>query len=103
MATVAHAQQRPLVTEDPETIGGGRVLVEVRIRARVGSVLSGVRPEGRSPEGAVDRRLDRPQLDRRAASGRGFYQRLSIIEREPAPLDFKLRIDGDDTSDVEDW
>ena len=28
MTSVAAAQQRPLVTEDPETIGAGRVLVE---------------------------------------------------------------------------
>ena len=28
LAADAHAQQRPLVTEDPETIGAGRVLVE---------------------------------------------------------------------------
>ena len=28
-AGVAHAQQRPLVTEDPETIGAGRILVEL--------------------------------------------------------------------------
>ena len=27
-AAVAAAQQRPLVTEDPETIGGGRLLIE---------------------------------------------------------------------------
>ena len=27
-AGTAHAQQRPLLTEDPETIGAGRVLVE---------------------------------------------------------------------------
>ena len=28
LAGTAHAQQRPLVTEDPETIGAGRVLLE---------------------------------------------------------------------------
>src|SRR6185295_11675202 len=28
IAASAHAQQRPLVTEDPETIGAGRILVE---------------------------------------------------------------------------
>ena len=28
MSATAHAQQRPLVTEDPETIGAGRVLLE---------------------------------------------------------------------------
>ncbi len=30
-ATAAFAQQRPLVTEDPETIGAGRVLVEAGV------------------------------------------------------------------------
>src|SRR5688572_812848 len=28
IASTAHAQQRPLVTEDPETIGSGRILLE---------------------------------------------------------------------------
>ena len=28
VSATAHAQQRPLVTEDPETIGSGRVLLE---------------------------------------------------------------------------
>ena len=28
MSATAHAQQRPLVTEDPETIGAGHVLLE---------------------------------------------------------------------------
>ena len=31
-----------------------------------------------------------------------IYQRLAIEKREPAPFGFKLRIDGDTTSDVED-
>ena len=31
MTSAADAQQRPLITEDPETIGAGRVLVEAGV------------------------------------------------------------------------
>ena len=33
LAAPAAAQQRPLVTEDPETIGSGLILLEAPIRA----------------------------------------------------------------------
>ena len=44
-ASAAHAQQRPLLTEDPETVGTGRILVEAgltdsRDRTFSGSGLS---------------------------------------------------------------
>jgi hypothetical protein len=96
------AQQRPLVTEDPETIGAGRMLVEAGIDyARdVEYPVSGLRGNlrrfpvigvslGIGPVGEV-------QVDG------GLYNHLSITERRPAPLSSMLDRSGDTTSDVED-
>jgi hypothetical protein len=98
----AAAQQRPLVTEDPETIGGGRLLIEAgldygRDQFFPGSGLTGnllrVPAVGLSVGLSSIAEL---QVDA------GFYQRLAITAREPAPLDFKLRVEGDRTTDVDD-
>jgi len=45
LAGAAHAQQRPLVTQDPETIGAGRVLVEAGVDGEDGRTypVSGVK------------------------------------------------------------
>ena len=45
-AGTAFAQQRPLVTEDPETIGAGRVLVEGGIEYAHDAMLSRLGPAG---------------------------------------------------------
>jgi len=96
------AQQRPLVTEDPEPIGAGRVLVE------------GGFDYGRSifypASGLEGHRLRFPligvsvglssiaeiQLDG------GLYNRLSITSRTDAPLSDMVTAAGDSTSSVED-
>jgi hypothetical protein len=102
VAGVAHAQQRPLVTEDPETVGGGRLLVEVGFEHGWDQFFPASGLTGdllKVPSIGVSIGLSsiaELQVDA------GFYQRLAITSRERAPLDFKLRIDGDDTSDVED-
>lgn len=44
-SALAEAQQRPLVTEDPETIGSGLVLIE-GVRPAAKSVLSAFRADG---------------------------------------------------------
>ena len=101
-AAPAAAQQRPLVTEDPETIGAGRVLLEAgfNLEHDVLFPVSGLRGN----------RLVLPTL------GVSFgissiaeiqldgspYQRLSITERRPAPLAALVDPRIDSTSDVED-
>ena len=99
----ASAQQRPLITEDPETIGAGRVLVEAGFDASrdVTYPVSGL--EGhlfRFPLVGVSVGLSsiaEVQIDG------GFYNRLSIQSRdEDAPLASMLDIDGDSTSGIED-
>jgi hypothetical protein len=99
----AIAQQRPLQTEDPETIGAGRILIESGIEyARdVPFPLSGLRgnlfvvpPLGLSIGVSSIAEI---QIDG------GLYQKLTITEKNPsAPLAHLLDLDGSTTSDVQD-
>ena len=101
-ATAAFAQQRPLVTEDPETVGAGRVLVEggFDYATDVDYPASGL-------EGSLLRfpligfsvgvsSIAEIQIDG------GLYNRLSITGRRPAPLASVVTALGTTTSDVED-
>ena len=100
--TVASAQQRPLVTEDPETIGLGLVLLEggFDFQRSVFYPVSGL--EGnllRLPTLGVSfgiSSIAELQIDG------GLYNRLSVNTRRPAPLSNLLDFTGDHTSDVED-
>jgi len=98
----ALAQQRPLVTEDPETIGDDRILVEAGFDyARdVEYPLSGL-------EGHLRRfpligisigigAIGEVQIDG------GLYNRLSITERTVGPLSHMLTATGDTTWSLED-
>src|SRR4029450_5316807 len=99
----ASAQQRPLITEDPETIGAGRILTEAGFDfgTSVSYPASGL--EGdlfRLPLIGVSvgvSSIAEIQIDG------GFYNRLSISERNPAPLSDMVTATGDSTSSVEDW
>ena len=100
----AVAQQRPLITEDPETIGAGRVLVEAGFdyghdvdypaSGLTGNLL-------RLPLVGVSVGLSsiaEIQIDG------GLLNRLTITRRDPrAPLASVLDVSGDSTSDVEDF
>ena len=98
----ASAQQRPLVTEDPETIGAGRVLVEAGFDyARAAEYpLSGLEGHLRRfpligiSIGIGD--IGEVQIDG------GLYNHLSITERNPAPLSHMLTVTGDSTWSIED-
>lgn len=102
LATAAAAQQRPLVTEDPETIGSGLILLEggFDVQRDVFYPASGV--EGnllRVPLIGISFGLSsiaELQLDG------GFHNRLAVTGRQPAPLSGDLDFTGDHTSDVED-
>jgi hypothetical protein len=102
-ARPAAAQQRPLVTEDPEPIGAGRVLIEggldyahsqtYPVSGLSGNLLQlptiGV-SVGISP-------IAEFQIDG------GFYNRLSIVNRDStAPLASALTVTGNRTHDVDD-
>jgi hypothetical protein len=100
---VALAQQRPLVTEDPETIGAGRLLVEggVDYSWDVEFPASGL--EGnllRIP--LLGLSIGVSSIAEIQIDG-GVHNRLSIDSRDAsAPLAGMLTVTGDSTSDVED-
>jgi hypothetical protein len=104
MATAAgvQAQQRPLVTEDPETIGAGLILIEGGFDSfrGVSYPLSGL--EGnlmRFPSLGISfgiSSIAELQIDG------GPYQRLAITDRVGGPLDHLMTFTGDTTSDVQD-
>lgn len=102
VASGAAAQQRPLATEDPETIGAGRALVEAGFDyARdVEYRTSGL--EGnlfRFPLIGVSLGISsiaEIQLDG------GLYNRLAITDRRVAPLSEMVTATGESTSSVED-
>lgn len=101
-AASAAAQQRPLVTEDPATVGAGQVLVEMGAdwARAVTFPISGLRGDlttaptigvsvGVGPIAEI-------QIDGSP------YRRLRITERRPAPLTPVLSVSGAETSSVDD-
>ena len=101
-AATAGAQQRPLLTEDPETIGAGLVLLEGGIDAQrdVFYPASGLQGDlFRFPTLGVSfgiSSIAELQIDG------GLYNRLSVTSREDAPLANQLDFSGTRTHSVED-
>ncbi len=103
IASGADAQQRPLTTEDPETIGSGRVLVEAGLDygREAEYPVSGL--EGqlfRFPLIGVSFGLS--SIAELQIDG-GLYNRLSISSRSDGPLASMVTATGDSTSSVEDF
>ena len=103
VAGTAAAQQRPLVTEDPETIGAGRVLLETGLDYGRGVEypVSGLTGQLlRVPLIGVS--IGISSIAELQFDG-GLYNRLTITERDPtAPLASLVTATGDTTSSVED-
>jgi hypothetical protein len=101
-AGTAAAQQRPLVTEDPETIGAGLILLEggFDLQREVFYPASGLQGNLlRLPVLGLSFGLSsiaEIQIDG------GFYNRLSVTSRREAPLSAMLDFTGNRTTDVED-
>ena len=101
-SSLAFAQQRPLVTEDPETIGDGRMLVEVG--------LDSIRDVDYPVSGLTGNLFRFPQIGISVGIGAvgevqidgGLYQRLSITDRRTAPLSHIVAATGATTSAVDD-
>src|SRR5918995_4871112 len=103
LAVPSLAQQRPLQTEDPETIGSGRILIEAGIdyKRDVYNPVSGLRGNlftvptlgvslGVSSIAEIQMQI-------------GGYQQLTITERvATAPFANLLLLDGDTTDDLAD-
>jgi hypothetical protein len=102
VAAPVSAQQRPLVTEDPETIGLGLVLIEAGIDYQHSIFYPASGLEGnliRLPTMGVSfgiSSIAELQIDG------GLYNRLGVTSRQAAPLSRVLDFTGDATSDVED-
>jgi hypothetical protein len=99
----AFAQQRPLVTEDPEPVGAGRVLLEggLDVARNQEYPVSGLQGNLlRLPTIGISvgiSSIAELQIDG------GLYDRLNITERNPlAPLASALTVTGDSTHDVSD-
>jgi len=103
LARPAHAQQRPLVTEDPEPIGAGRVLIEGGIDYAHDQQypVSGLKGNlWRIPTVGVSVGLS--SIAELQIDG-GLYNRLDISDRNSkAPLAALLTVPGATTHDVED-
>jgi len=103
VALPAFAQQRPLQTEDPETIGSGRILIEAGFdyNRDVYYPVSGLRGNLFSvPTLGVSLGVSSIAEIQMQIGG---YQQLTITDQvATAPLARFLQLDGDTTDDLED-
>ena len=102
LPSVAAAQQRPLVTEDPEVVGPGQVLLELGFdqlweQRYPASGLQGTLL--RAPTFGVSIGLGIAEIQIDGAA----FQRLQVKERFDAPLDDLLDFTGDSTSSIDDF
>jgi hypothetical protein len=101
-AGAAFAQQRPLVTEDPETVGAGRVLVEGGADYTTDVVYPASGLEGRLLRfPMIGFSVGVSSIAEIQIDG-GLYDRLTITSRRPAPLAHVVTALGTTTSDVDD-
>jgi hypothetical protein len=102
-ARSATAQQRPLVTEDPEPIGAGRILIEGGLDYSTDQVypVSGLQGDLLRVAN-VGVSVGISSIAEFQIDG-GFYNRLKISQRTTGPLTGLLTVTGDETHDVEDF
>jgi hypothetical protein len=101
-AARAEAQQRPLVTEDPETVGAGLVLIEAGVDYwhDIFYPVSGLTGHQlRLPTAGLS--LGLSSIAEIQVDG-GLYNRLTVSDRQDAPLSSRLSFEGDTTSSVVD-
>jgi len=102
MATHAAAQSRPLVTEDPETVGPGQMLVEAGIDYSKDALFPASGLQGNLMRlGTFGLSIGISSIAEIQLDG-GVRNRLSITNRFDAPLSDMLTVAGDNTSDIED-
>lgn len=102
LAGPAWAQSRPLVTEDPETVGPGQILLEAgvdynrEVQFPVSGLTGNLWRIGTFGLSFGVSSIAEIQLDG------GLRNRLAISSKSAAPLANMLSLDGDSTADVED-
>ena len=102
VAQSASAQQRPLLTEDPEPIGAGRVLVE--------GGFDGAHDQQYPASGLKGNLIAFPTIGISVGISSiaefqidgGFYNRLTVTNQHSAPLSGLLTVTGSTTHDVSD-
>ena len=102
LPSAAAAQQRPLVTEDPEVVGPGQVLLELGFDQLWEQRFQASGLQGtllRAPTFGVSIGLGIAELQIDGA----LFQRLQITERFDAPLADLLDVTGDETSGIDDF
>jgi hypothetical protein len=101
-AAAGHAQQRPLVTEDPITVGAGQILVEMGAdwAKDVTFPISGLRGDLISAP-TIGISVGVGPIAEIQVDG-SPYRSLQIAERRQAPLTSILSLDGNRTTDVDD-
>jgi hypothetical protein len=100
-APPASAQQRPLVTEDPETIGAGRILLEggMDLAHDYHNTVSGLQGNLVTIP-TIGLSFGLSSIAELQIDG-GLFNHLTITSRDPAaPLAPLLQIDGDSTHDI---
>jgi hypothetical protein len=101
-ATPGFAQQRPLVTEDPEPIGAGRILLEAGADFSDDVFYPASGLEGSLWRiGVVGLSVGISSIAELQIDG-GIVNHLSINEITFAPLSGLLDLDGESTTDIED-
>src|SRR5712692_6607412 len=100
-SSAVSAQQRPLVTEDPETIGAGRMMIEggLDVAHDYQNPVSGLKGNLLSVP-TIGISIGLSSIAELQIDG-GIYTRLNITGRNPnAPLASLLSVTGDSTHDV---
>lgn len=101
-SATASAQSRPLVTEDPETVGPGQILLEGGVDYAKEAFYPASGLQGTLWRfGTFGLSFGVSSIAEIQLDG-GVRNRLAITNRFAAPLDNMLEIAGDTTSDVED-
>jgi hypothetical protein len=102
IAQAASAQQRPLVTQDPEVVGAGNILIEGGFEYQHDVVFPASGLEGnltKVPTLGVSFGIS--SMAELRLDG-GLHNGLSITNRIPGPLSSMMNFTGDHTSDIED-
>lgn len=98
----ALAQSRPLITEDPETVPAGNILLEAGLDHQHGAFYPASGLRGNLWRiGSVGLSFGVSSIAEIQLDG-GLRDRLSITSQEPAPLAGMLELTGESTSDVVD-
>ena len=101
-STEVFAQSRPLVTEDPETVPVGNILVEGGLDMWRDTYFPASGLRGNLWKvGTIGASFGVSSIAELQFDG-GFYNRLTVTGRQPAPLGHLLDFTGDRTTDVDD-